>query len=177
VYVTSTAGGPIPAGALSVRSKSGQTVYSEPIKQYGAIRLPYGEYTVTFQTQFIKAVSRKVVIATREAFLVLGTNMEDYVLDMPNDPVSVSIRARPSDSCASGQVLWAKLAGVFSDYVAEQKIGPGGYALFEPVEVGTYVVLVVDGTKVRATEILSTKGPITTVDVPLSPCSASSPGR
>jgi hypothetical protein len=174
VYVVSTLGGPLPAGTLSVRSESGDIVYSGAIKGQRTIRLPYGEYTISFDADFIEPVSRKVSIHGRERFLVLGTDMEQTVLDIPHGPVTVSVRVRPADACAPGNLLWAKLVGVFSDFAVEQRIGQGGYALFEPVQVGKYVLVVVDGDRIRAAQVLTTKGEVTTVQVALSACSQTS---
>ena len=94
--------------------------------------------------------------------------MEHVVLDMPN--VSVSIRVASAKSCVDSGMLWAKLSGVFSDYAAERQISPAGFVLFEPVEPGTYLVMIVDGQHVRAVQPLKTMGKISVINIALPPC-------
>lgn len=177
VYIVSTNGGELPAGRLGIESTRGRSVYSSPITGQITTRLPYGDYVASFRSEFLKPVRREVTIDQEDTFLVLATNMEGFVLDIPHDAVSISVRAQPSGVCTPGGFLWAKLTGVFSDYTAERKISPGGYVLFEPVEVGTYVVMVVDGQTVRATQALKTWGQVTTVNVALPDCNSAATSR
>jgi hypothetical protein len=102
--------------------------------------------------------------------MVLGSGMARIVLDAPNDPVSVSLRVQNPATCTRGGFLWAKLTGLFSDYSAERKISTHGFALFEPVEVATYIVMVIDGEQVRALQPVKTWGQVTNVDISLTPC-------
>lgn len=59
---------------------------------------------------------------------------------------------------------------VFSEYRREVKIGPLGFGLFDPVDVGTYAVIIVDRQQVRAIQTVTTKGPVTLVDIRLPDC-------
>jgi hypothetical protein len=47
-----------------------------------------------------------------------------------------------------------------------------GYALFEPIEPGQYMLLVMDGRQVRAKQLVSVIGKTATVDVHLEECSS-----
>jgi hypothetical protein len=170
VHITSLSGDPLPAGKLSIHSKAGTLLYSAGAKDQTSTRLPYGNYVVSFDSEFLRPVRREVKIDRPDCFLVLATDMDSIVLDISHDPVSVSVRIRPPDSCTLGGVLWVKLVGVFSDLVTERRIGPGGFALFEPVDPGAYVAIIVDGQRIRAVQSLSTWGPVTTVEIPLKVC-------
>jgi hypothetical protein len=170
VHITSFSGDPLPPGQLSIHYKTGELLYSAGAKGPTTARLPYGDYVVSFAAEFLRPVRRKVTIDRPDCFLVLATDMASVDLDIPHDPVSVSIRIRPNGSCTPGSIFWAKLVGVFSDRVTERRIGPGGFALFEPVGPGAYIVIIVDGQRIRAMQSLTTWGPVTTVEIPLSAC-------
>lgn len=160
----------LPGGRLSVYLKQGEPVSWTDVRGERTVHLPYGDYTVAFEAEFLKPVKRQVTIDKPETFLVLATNMADAVLDLRHEPVAVSLSVQPPAACTPGAYLWAKLTGVFADYASERKIGPFGYAVFEPLEVGTYVVTVVDGRTVRAIKPVATWGEITVVDIQLPAC-------
>jgi hypothetical protein len=160
----------LPAGRLSIVSSQGSTAYSSEVARSASVPLPYGRYTVSFETGFFQPVRREVVIDQPECFIILAAHMDRIVLDTPHDPVKVSLRVIPSASCSSDGFLWAKLVGVFSEYAAERRFLSAGFALFEPVEVGTYLVMVLDGRNVRATKVFKTDRRVTVVELPLSPC-------
>src|SRR5579884_1552963 len=170
IHMTSFLGGKLPKGQLSIYSNKRELIYSATVEDEAATRLPYGDYTVEFKSGFLQPVSRKIAIHRPDCFVVLATDMEHVVLDMPNDPVSVSIKVTSAKSCVAGGLLWAKLAGVFSDYAAERPISSGGFALFEPVEPGAYVVIIVDGQHVRVVQAVTTKGKVTVINLALPAC-------
>lgn len=170
IYVSSTLGSPLPAGRLSISADSRKVLSISGMLAERTVTLPFGEYQVTFETEFLKPVRRSVTVDSLETFLVLATNMADTVLDVESKPVGISLKIQPNTSCRPGGFLWARLVGVFSDYISERKIEPFGFALFEPLEVGQYVVIVVDGKTVRAIKPVDTSGPVTVVNLELPPC-------
>ena len=170
IQLVSTYGRKLSGGNLSIHSETGTLVFSTAIQSQTIVKVPYGGYVVTFKSEFLKSVSRRVQVDRPDVFVVLATNMAEIVLDGRNEPVSVSIRAVPPSSCIPGGFLWAKLIGVYSDYATERPLGSAGYALFEPLEVGTYIIIVIDGREIRALQPVETRGPITVVNLALSAC-------
>lgn len=167
----------MPGGKLLIRNGEGKSIFSEVAQDTATVRLPYGRYTVSFETPFFQRVVREIDISRPEPFLVLGAEMDRFVLDGKNDPVAVSVSVTPSSSCRPDGLVWAKIIGVFSTNSFEQRIKPAGsvgVALFEPMEVGTYLIVVIDGSIVRATTFIETKKPLTVVSLSLSPCPPSS---
>jgi hypothetical protein len=140
------------------------------VKDEAVVDLAYGDYTVSFTSKFLADAHRKVTVDRQDCFVVLATDMDEVVLDVPHEPVSVSVRVQPPDSCAPAGLLWTKLVGVYSTYLGERRVAPGGFALFEPVQPGSYVVMVVDGQKVRAMQTVKTFGSVTVVNIPLGHC-------
>ena len=170
VKIVDNRGAAIPSGTLSIRSGDGAAIYSAQVRSTVSLDLPYGRYVVSFETEFFRPVRREVTINQREELIVLATHMDRVVLDVRHDPISVSLHVTPGTACSDDGILWARLVGVFSDYSAVRRVSPMGFALFEPVEFGTYTVLIVDGSAVRATKIFDTTRSVTVVDVPLSEC-------
>lgn len=167
VNLSDTQGKGIPGGRLIITSSQGRTVYSENVIGSLTVRLPYGHYSVKFNSDWYTVVTGDVAIDKPQCFLELAST---FVPEGGNTPKSVSIKVSPTASCTGDGVLWAKLVGVYSPKVMERSVGNGGYALFEPLEEGVYVVIIVDGANVRATLPLATKGLVTVVNIKLSPC-------
>lgn len=170
VLITTPSGGKTSSGALSIRSTNGSTVFSTTTAEGATVRIPYGEYVITFGGEFLADIQRAVSVNRPDCFVVLAAEMSYIVLDLPHDPVSVSIKIESPSSCTPGGLLWARLIGVYSSHLVERRIASGGYALFEPLSPGTYAVLIVDGEQVRAFRTIRTWGPVTVVTIPLSSC-------
>ncbi len=170
IRIVSLTGSSLPPGKLSVRTSNGTIAYEAEVKGGARMRLPPGDYVVAFESRFLKTVQRAIKMDMKDTFVVLATDMDDVVLDVPNPPVSITIAVRPPAPCTPSDYMWLRLVATFSGYSTERKITASGFALFEPVDVGSYVAIVIDGKEVRAVQPLVTKGPLTSVDIPLPPC-------
>jgi hypothetical protein len=166
----------LPPGRLSVTS-GGLSRYSADVDGVATVKLPYGTYTVTFEASWIEPARRVVEVDSAARFVVLTSQMEELEappksdpLGVPRDTISVSLRARPERSCKDGGILWAKLVGAFTDQVLERRVDSYGYALFEPLVAGTYVLMVLDGDRVRTLQTVTTTRRLTVLQVPLSGC-------
>jgi hypothetical protein len=167
INLTDTSGLKVSSGSLSIKSGEGKVVYSATADG-PVVQLPYGRYSVEFENPWSPRVSRDVVIDKPESFIELAST---FVPEGGNTPVSISIKVDPAGSCTGEGSLWAKLVGVYSlDEMERRVVVPGGYALFEPVAAGSYVLIVVDGSKVRATLPIETTRPLVTAAVRLSAC-------
>jgi len=164
-------GGRLPAVNFSVRAKNGTSVLAETARDEAAIQLPYGEYVLTAEAKFLRSVSRAFTVDRPKSFVVLATGMDRFVLDMENSPVAVTVAVAPASACDPEGRLWAKLIPVYGEGAMEQIVSPNGYALFEPVDVGKYVILVVDGDRLRGIAAITTKGKVTATEIHLSDCS------
>jgi hypothetical protein len=170
VDITDTFGSRVPSGMLSVRSTGGEVVYTAEVQSQAVVHLAYGRYTIEFRSNWYQPARRDVVINSAESFAELGAvfvaQEENYT------PGSISIKVDPAKSCSAkgGASLWAKLVGVYTRYAEERHISPRGHALFEPVDRGKYLVIVIDGSRVRAALPVVTKGQVTVANVSLPPC-------
>jgi hypothetical protein len=168
VNLIDTFGSKVSRGTLSIKSSEGGVVYSAEAQDQVVVHLPYGRYTMEFRANWYQTARREVLIDSPESFTVLAAIFvapeENYT------PGSISIKVDPAKTCGAEGSLWAKLVGVYTRDVLERHISPGGYALFEPVDRGVYVAIIVDGSKVRGTLPITTKGRITTATLNLSPC-------
>ncbi|HUA20647.1 MAG TPA: hypothetical protein VMB25_17990, partial [Bryobacteraceae bacterium] len=167
IRLTSPLGGTLPSGNLTI-SRQGRSVLATTAKDEYVAHLPYGRYTIRFTAKFLRPVQREVEVNRPEQFLILAADPEDFVLDLPMKPVGLSIRVtgRP----CSGRRLWAKLVGVYTDYSSERLMSPLGFALFDSITPGAYILAIIDGDRVRATQSVATRGPLTTVGVSLVDC-------
>jgi hypothetical protein len=170
VDITDTFGSRVPPGMLSVRSAGGEIVSSAEVQSQAVVRLAYGRYTIEFRSNWYQPARRDVVINSAESFAELGAVFvapeENYA------PGSISVKVDPANSCSAkgGASLRAKLVGVYTQYTEERHISPRGFALFEPVDRGTYLVIVVEGSKVRAARPVVAKGQVTVATVSIPPC-------
>ena len=169
-------GGKLAWSTVVIRSESGDLVSSfnrndgsDALDEVKTV-LPYGTYTVTVKGTFLVTASRKVVVDQPNCFVVLATDMGREVLDFRIDRVAVSIATTPAEPCDPKERLWAKLIAVYGDYSAERLVGPHGFALFEPVELGKYILVIAEGDRVRGLTPVTTKGTVTRIKVQLSPC-------
>jgi hypothetical protein len=159
-------------GYLTVRSADAIILEHRPVDRRAVtLSVPYGKYTVTFEGGTVRPRTREMVVDRSEVLLVLGTRVSDVVGHFADSvPTGISIRVNPSRKCSQGPI-WAKVIGVFSDYSAERTVNSYGYALFEPVEPGQYMVLVMEGPQVRAKQLVTVVGKTLTAEVQLDECS------
>ncbi len=170
INLTDTRGLKVASGTLTIKSKQGKVIYSATTEGPALVQLPYGRYSVEFENAWSPHVSREVVIDKPESFIELAST---FVPEGGNPLVSISIKVDPVTSCTADGSLWAKLVGVYSLDEMEQRVTvPGGYALFEPVRGGSYVLMIVDGTKLRAILPVETTRQLMAVTARLSPCGA-----
>ena len=171
IYLRSFSGGMLPAsGVLSIYAEDGSLSYSTSTRFEANTRLAYGIYVAKFESTFLLPVSRKIVINRPDCFAVLASAMVDLELTGKRTTVSIGIGVQPSDSCRASGKLWIKLTGVVSEFSAESPVSPRGFALFESLEIGKYIVAVVDGERIRALQAVDTDGPTTVVKLNLSAC-------
>jgi hypothetical protein len=168
ILVASNVGGPVRTGSLSV-TRNGRQVYSAEIKSGAMVRLPYGDYTVDFKAFGWKPVHKQIKVEKPEGLIVLGAIGED-LMEIRDVPVAITLKVSPSTSCSADSEMWAKLVGVFSDYSTQEKVGPYGITLFDSIDAGTYVVMIVDGKRVRAVQAVTTKSRVTVVPLTLLEC-------
>lgn len=154
------------SGRLSIKSSENRVVYSGEAEGRVTIHLPFGIYHLEFESAWSPRVSRDMVVDKLDSFIELAST---FVPEGGSQPAAISVKVDPAKSCTPDGALWAKLVGVYSTDTMERAISPGGYALFEPVE-GSYVLIVIDGPRVRATLPVETTRQITTVTVGLPPC-------
>jgi hypothetical protein len=167
INLTNTRGVNLLQGKLSVKSSNNRLVYEGEATGQVTVRLPYGRYVVTYEDRVFSSVEREVLIDKSDSFVELAAA---FVPEGGTHPSSISIKVVPETSCLSDGFLWVKLVGVFSQDTAERRVSSRGYALFEPVEDGAYVIVVVDGTNVRATLPVVTTRQLVTATITLAPC-------
>jgi hypothetical protein len=135
------------------------------------LSLPYGKYLAFYQDTIYSPVSREVIVDQPEALFVLTEPLRNVVSDFSSpDPSAIGVRVQPVKPCTPGRSLWAKLVGVYSTYSAERKIGPNGSALFDELDDGSYVLMIVDGTQTRAVQLVNADRRITTVSITPQDC-------
>jgi hypothetical protein len=105
--LTDTFGSKVSRGILSIKSSDGGLVYSREAQDQAVVHLPYGRYTIAFQTNWDKSSRRDVVIDSPDSFADLAVISllpeENYTAS------SISIKIEPVKSCAADGHLWAKL--------------------------------------------------------------------
>ena len=170
INLTDTNGLKVSPGSLAIKSSQGKVVFSTTTEGPVLVHLPYGRYSVQFDNAWSPRVSRDVVIDKPDSFVELAST---FVPEGGNPPISISIKVDPAVSCTTDGSLWAKLVGVYSqDEMERRVVVPGGYALFEPLKSGSYVLIIVDGAKVRAALPIETTRLLTRVTASLSACQA-----
>lgn len=154
-------------GRVRIRSDKGQVILDKVIDNSAEVKLPYGRYEVTLNSFFTYETTRTIVVGKPEVLVILAgsTRLEDT----PKWKTSVLVETTPSKKCHS-DVFWVKLVSTYSDYSAEQVLSLWGNALFEQIEYGAYIAIVIDGTEIRGAKAFSTRGPETKIRVELSPC-------
>jgi len=163
----------LPRGKITVRTSVGALVYSEEAQDAIRVRLPYGHYKLFFEGMLYEPASREFTVREPEQLVVLAAHPERFILDAPNEPISITVKVYPVGGCSISGAIWLRLVGTFSDYAAERFVKPSGeigVALFESVQAGSYVLMIVEGEKVRAVQAIDAKKMLTDVDIHLAGC-------
>ncbi len=171
IEVVGSHGGPQLGGSIEIFSE-GVKVYSEQHTYEATAHLPFGKYTVVFKDIYylFEPASREVTVDRPECFFVLMEPSENLNTDFSSSKLSaVRVQVQAAKTCAAGP-LWAKMVGVYSQYSEERKIGPDGSALFDEVNSGLYLVMIVEADQPRALKEVEILGGVTKVDVTLRTC-------
>jgi hypothetical protein len=169
-FVASIGGEPL-SGRFVLDSSNGR-IHDGKVTGELTLSLPYGKYLALYQDNFFAPISREVIVDRPEALFVLSEPLKNFTgIDTPpSDPFAISVRVQPAKPCAPGTSLWVELVGVYSTYSAERKIGPNGFALFDAIDDGSYVLMILDGTQTRATQLVKTDRKVTTVSITPQDC-------
>lgn len=170
VFVASFGGEPL-SGRFVLDSSNGR-LHDGKVTGELTLSPPYGKYLALYQDAIYSPVSREVIVDQPEALFVLTEPRKNVAgIDSPPlDPFAFSIRVQPVKPCAPGTSLWAKLVGVYSTYSAERKVGSNGFALFDGIDDGSYVLMILDGAQTRAIQLVKTDRKITTVSITPQDC-------
>jgi hypothetical protein len=158
------------SATLSIASADTRVIFQQNVKGGATTDVPYGSYLISLSDDFLLPAKREVNVDHPETFVTLVTRINEFNDLGLGAPTSVSIRLQPAKSCSADGYIWVKMVGVYADFSAERKVSPGGFALFEPIYYGQYLLLVLDGGRVRTTQILDPKGKVTTIDIRLPDC-------
>ena len=167
-------------GPLAVRliidSDNGR-IYDAPVEGEVVLHLPYGKYPILYSSRAFEPVSRSIVVNRPEQLVVLPLALSHFVgladgKDVGPDPVAIHAKVQPVTSCLAGRPLWAKIVGVYSDYIEVRKIQPDGSVLFDGLDDGLYVFMVLDGNRLRSTQTVTAVGKVT-LDIKLQDCANS----
>jgi hypothetical protein len=88
----------------------------------------------------------------------------------------VELKLDPGDSCGHGEQLFARVFSVFGQEIRELNLGSSGPYVIDDLDVGSYLVMVLDGDKVRASRLVAVKPGSIVIVVPLVSCSDSFSG-
>jgi hypothetical protein len=156
---------------LEIDSQDGRQLYREKVRSQAIVPLPYGSYLVKYEGDGFASATRRLTVDRLDQLVVFTEFLEDYrIIVEPPPPGGITMKVHPMKSCTPNGTLWAKLVAVYSDYSQERKLSSYGFALFEPVNHGTYVLMIVDRDRVRATRVVSTIANLTSLDIALEDC-------
>jgi hypothetical protein len=142
-----------------------------------SVRLPYGGYQIRLVTPDFTPVARNITIDRPDTLVVLSRASTDLVGNFVPQPIAMQVRVRSAVPCNSGDFLWVKLVGIYSDYLDERRLQPDGTVRFEALGSGYYAVMIVDSTQVRAVSTVKAVARETVVDLTLDACPAVEPAK
>ena len=144
-------------GRLIVDSDNGRS-YDATVTREITIRLPYGDHRVSFIPDGFRETNRLIAVDQPEHFYVIPLSVGDAIplIDNagPTKPILLRAQIAPLKTCNGGEFLWAKLIGVYTDYSEIQRIRPDGSVTFQGESPDLYMLLILDGSEVRASRVL-----------------------
>jgi hypothetical protein len=149
-------------------------VFSGEVNGHGAFSLPFGRYTVSFDSIYSGRITKELPVEKPHELLVIVTQFEVYSNPVLHN-MAITVQTVPGQGCTPGALLTVRMLGMFVEYSQSREVqlaGAMGLAHFEPLENGKYVASVIDGDKVMAVQIVDTSGLQKTVRIPFS-CTAS----
>ena len=166
LLLVSRGGDAVPAGRLTIRSDQGDVFYSATPKGEANVQLPYGRYRVSFSHEMMLPAERDIEVKAKQTLVVLPVDFILMHVDLPRGALAVRLRG---PSCVAASPVWARLVGVFSDVssVSEVKFGQ---ALFEDIDPGAYVAIVVSGKAALSATPVTVAGKHTVLEVSWPGC-------
>jgi hypothetical protein len=131
---------------LSVDRKSDLAQPGHPEVVYG---VPYGYYIVSATDTGGGIAEREITVNTQEVWVRIGLSFPSGDRASPPGNLSITGYIQPAPRGAN---WWARVEGVFLNVRREAPVLGGGWFRIEGLEMGTYLVEVFDGSKLRHTE-------------------------
>ena len=158
-------------GRITIRSSDGKiSLAPADTVQLAATKLPFGAYTVLFESSGWQRAERRISLDRPELLVTIAVIPDSSIIDIENSPVALALHVQPVASCHSQSFLWAKLVALFGDSVSEIKLSVNGFGLFEPIQPGKYEVLIIDNGDVRASLPVVANRPVNQVTIKPAPC-------
>lgn len=173
VHLVTMQGEPTGVAHLKIRDSAHRQVHDGTIASYVSLSLPVGEYEAELYGEFISTSRRSLYLPAEGALLVIGVNFLGLEQGGAEHRSSLTIHVLKPSSCVSGGRLWTRIVGAFDQQSAERLITPSGYALFDQLSSGLYILAVFDDGRVRGLTTLSVKGTHKMHDISLEPCGPS----
>lgn len=175
VKIVSNLGNQVSEGRLIILKDDGSVAFSQTVAKEATVTLEYGKYLATFETRYWQKAVQEIIV-DQPTFFVIMPIFEVAVLT-PIFPTSFSVKVQPQTICSGESYLWAKLVGIYSHFVREERIGPigyspVGYARFHDIVDGRYMIMIVDGNQVRASKVVTAARPDAVFEFALPACPA-----
>jgi hypothetical protein len=130
--------------------------------------VPYGEYTLTGRDEGGSGGKREIVVNARDIWLNVGLAFPTGDRLWPGGDLSISGQVSPAPP---GGDWWARAEGVFLHADKESPISSAGKFSLDGLEMGTYLVEVFEGAKLRHVETveIDPKQPSTHLTISIEP--------
>ena len=113
--------------------------------------VPYGEYLLVAPNGSLFG-KREIVVNARDLWVRLGLEFTPGDRKWPGGAITVSGEIKPPPSKANE--WWVRIEGVFLHVSRESPVSPGGQFSAGLFPMGTYLVQVFEGAKLRRTETI-----------------------
>jgi len=149
-FIISDANGrPMKSFRVQIRKVDQPGLVIRELSAPGDVLLPYGEYLVTGQASLHMPFSRRVLLLEDRLVVLIGFSFHD---SGHSSTINTPLRGRVTGGQIDTRVTLVRAVAIWGSFQKEAKVGSDGWFQMQEVPLGDYLVLVLQGSELIASQ-------------------------
>lgn len=148
-FISDANGQPLKSFRIQVRKADQPDVVIRELSAAGGVRLPYGEYLVTGVASLHTPYSRRVLLREERLGVLVGFSFHD---SGHSAQINTALRGRVAGGQIDTRITLVRAVAVWGTFQKEARVGNDGWFEMQEVPLGEYLILVLRGGELIASQ-------------------------